>query len=329
MVGAGLMGRWHARTIERSGGTIVAVVDHHMERARELAARHRGSRATDDLAAALEMNGARVGHLCTPAESHVDLAEQCLSAGCHVVVEKPLAPTAAATQRLLDQAASGGLLVCPVHQFLFQRGVQRARGLVELIGPLRHIDTVACSAGGAGRSAAAHDDIVRDILPHPLSLFASFTEGPIGSIEWRALHQAPGELRAWGEIDGVSLALTVSLSGRPTRNSLRLVGEAGTVHVDLFHGYSVLERGAATRTHKATRPFALAAATLWAATVNMAARTARWEPAYPGLRELVRGFYRAVRNGGPAPISARETIEVAGARDAVMQLMSDTARVRT
>lgn len=329
VVGAGLMGRWHARTIERSGGTIVAVVDTDMERARELAAKHRGSRATDDLAAALEMNGARVGHLCTPADSHVALAEQCLAAGCHVLAEKPLAPTATATRRLLDRAASAGLLVCPVHQFLFQRGVERARSLVGMIGPLRHLDTIACSAGAVGRSAAAHDEIVRDILPHPLSLFANLTGGPIGSIEWRALHHAPGELRAWGEIDGVSLALTVSLSGRPTRNSLRLVGEAGTVHVDLFHGYSVLERGAATPTRKALRPFALATATLRAATVNMAVRTTRWEPAYPGLRELVRGFYRAVRNGDAAPISARETIEVARARDAVMRRMNSTASVPT
>ena len=46
-------------------------------------------------------------------------------------MEKPLAPDAALTETLLAAAADRGRLLVPVHQFLFQRGVQRllsARG---------------------------------------------------------------------------------------------------------------------------------------------------------------------------------------------------------
>ena len=35
-------------------------------------------------------------------------------------------------------------------------------------------------------------------------------------------------------------------------------------------------------------------------------RVARWEPAYPGLRELIRAFYAGVATGGAAPISEAE-----------------------
>ena len=115
--------------------------------------------------------------------------------------------------------------------------------------------------------------------------------------------------------------ILVSLSGRPTRNSLRIVGDKGSLHVDLYHGFSVLERGAVSRRHKALRPFARSLRTLGAAGANLIARTARWEPAYPGLRELVKEFYGAVEGARPAPISAEESLDVARARDTVIRIM--------
>jgi predicted dehydrogenase len=275
--------------------------------------------ATDDLAEALRSAEARIGHLCTPTACHVPQARQLLAAGCHVIVEKPMAATGRSTEELLAAAASRSLMICPVHQLLFQRGVARAEALRQDVGPWRHIDAVACSAGGVAAPAAAQDDIVEELLPHPLSLFARLAGPSVAAANWSVLRPHPGELRAWGSCDGVSYAMTVSLAGRPTRNSLRLIGEQGTVHVDLFHGFAVREGSAVSRARKLMRPFVLSASTLASAAVNLALRTARWEPAYPGLRELVGGFYEAVARGGPPPISAGETLDVARARDQILQ----------
>jgi predicted dehydrogenase len=317
VVGAGLMGSWHAAASVRSGARLAVVVDRELARARRLAARHRGCRATTELDTALAESSVRVFHLCTPAATRVPLATRVLEEGRHLLVEKPMAPTAPATGVLQDLARSRGVLLCPVHQFLFQPGVRRAQHLCATIGPVRHLDAVTCSAGAEGRSAEDQDAI----LPHPLSLFAALTGVPLADLEWRLVHRLPGELRGVGSAAQVSLGILVSVHGRPTRNTLRIIGERGTVHVDLYHGFAVLESGTASRFRKVMRPLSLSARTLVSSGLNLLARTWRWEPAFPGLRELVRCFYRAIAEGGEAPISSSEALAVAAARDAMLRQM--------
>jgi hypothetical protein len=76
-----------------------------------------------------------------------------------------------------------------------------------------------------------------------------------------------------------------------------------------------------SRRRKVAHPFLLAGGTLWSAAANLAARAARREPAYPGLRELVSRFYAAVRYDTEPPVAAAETLAVAAARDALLALM--------
>jgi hypothetical protein len=111
--------------------------------------------------------------------------------------------------------------------------------------------------------------------------------------------------------------MLISLAGRPTRNTLRLVGAGGTAHLDLFHGFSTVESGAVSRSRKIVRPFSHAVTTLGAAAANLARRAATREPAYPGLQRLVEGFYAAVSRGAPPPIDTAEIRDVALARDRI------------
>ena len=112
-----------------------------------------------------------------------------------------------------------------------------------------------------------------------------------------------------------SVEILVSLGGRPTRNELRLIGEHGTVFIDFFHGFAVVEGDTVSRAHKIAHPFLEAGATAGAAAVNLANRALRSQPAYPGLRELLTATYAAIRDGGPPPVTPGETLAVARARD--------------
>ena len=116
IVGAGLMGRWHATYASRAGATITAVIDRDSEAATRLAKRFGAATDAADVDAV---------HICTPLESHAELVRAALDAGRHVLCEKPLAPSLAETQALLDRAQEQGRVLCAVHQFPFQRGYRR------------------------------------------------------------------------------------------------------------------------------------------------------------------------------------------------------------
>ena len=313
IVGAGVMGRWHADAARRAGGTVVAVVDRDLRRAEFVATRHRGCRAVRNLGEALDR--VDVVHICTPTDSHALLATQALEAGCHVLLEKPLAATGDAVAALLALARSRDRLICPVHQFLFQDGMQAAMRALPRIGPLCHIDVRMCSAGGAGADSAVRDRIAYEILPHPLALLARLLPESLAGFDWTVRHPEPGEIRALGQYGRLTASITISMAGRPNINRVDLIGHSGTVDIDWFHGFAVRHDGRASGIRKMTRPFAFAASTATMAAANLARRAFRWEAAYPGLRPLVARFYGAVRGTGAVPISESETLAVARACD--------------
>ena len=315
IVGAGLMGRWHAHAARRAGARVSAVIDSERRRADALAARHRGCRAFSELGESLDLLD--VVHVCTPTDSHVTLATQALAAGRHVLVEKPLAQTAQSTEALLGLAASRAVLVCPVHQFVFQDGVTTALRMLNAVGPLRHIDITICSAGAEGADPAVRDRIAREILPHPLSLLARLLPDSVPHLHWSVWHPAAGEIHAATEAQAVTVAMRVSMSARPTTNRMQIMGQHGTIHVDLFHGFALRQHGAVSRRTKLIQPFAYATMLAGLASANLVRRGYRGERAYPGLHRLVAEFYAAVTGGARCPITASETLAVARAYESL------------
>lgn len=301
------MGRWHAHAARRAGASVVAVVDADPHRASQMIVHLPGARVAARLTDVLDLVDAV--HICTPSQTHVSLATEALEAGCHALVEKPLAPTEEATAALLDLAARRNVCVCPVHQFPFQRGVHDAIARLPVIAPLRHVLFRICSAGAVGRDPA---QVALDILPHPLSLLTRLSPS-IEAVAWSLRQPVVGEIGALGQVGDFTVSVLISTAGRPTTNVMELIGAGGTTYVDLFHGFSVTHLGRVSRWHKATQPFVVATRTMRTAAVNLAGRAWRREPAYPGLRRLLSLFYDAVRGDGPCPITPAEVLAVARA----------------
>lgn len=313
IVGAGAMGRWHAAAARRAGASLEAAVDLDRAKAAALSA----AATFDDVAQALAARPVEVAHVCTPVETHADVTRAVLAAGAHAVVEKPLAPDERTTVELLALSTAAGRLLVPVHQFLFQDGFRRVADRLPELGTIVDVGLVAATAG-AQLTGADADAVADEILPHPLALFErllpSSTHGP-----WRASRPAPGELRASAVSGETTLWIAITTRGRPTRNELVVTGTAATAHVDLFHGFAVVEGGGPTRASKLARPFLRGSATLARAGANATRRAIRRETAYPGLRRLIEETYAAVADARPAPIAPDETRAVAAARDAILQ----------
>lgn len=311
----------HARASSRAGARLVAVCDLDESRARALAG---GAPTFATLDALLATVQADVVHLCTPVEAHADAIVAAVGRGAHVIVEKPAAADAASTHAALEAAARAERTVVPVHQFLFQQGVRRLLARRSDLGRLVRCAFVAASAG-AERTGVSPARLVAEVLPHPLSIFARLSPVDLAALDWTVVAPAPGELRALTIAGDLTLDITITSSGRPTRTLLEVTGTEATGVADLFHGFAVLDRGRATRVRKLTRPFTTSTSTLAAASANLVLRSARRETAYPGLEQLVRTTYDAIAGRGPLPIAPAEVVAVAEARDRILRAVGAAA----
>ena len=155
IVGAGLMGQWHAAAARQAGARVLAIVDPDAVAGQRLASRF-GAVVLPSIERLIETAvQPTVAHVCTPAASHVDLVHQLFERRLHVVCEKPLAPDAGSVTRLYTLAAQAARQLCPVHQFTTQRGFTQALARLPEIGELRRIAFVFHSPGIGDRSSQA------------------------------------------------------------------------------------------------------------------------------------------------------------------------------
>lgn len=110
ILGYGLAGRsFHAPLIAAVPGLrLTAVVTADATRAAQARAEHPGVLVLPDAEALWASALADVVVVATPNRTHVALARAALEAGLHVVVDKPLAPTAAAARALIGEAERCG-----------------------------------------------------------------------------------------------------------------------------------------------------------------------------------------------------------------------------
>jgi predicted dehydrogenase len=322
IIGAGPMGRWHADAVSRIGGVVRLIVDPNEAARNALGKKHPGARVESVVEAAGLATNADVAHVCTPLATHLRVTTELIEAGIHVLVEKPFTANATDARAIVDLAAKRGVLVCPVHQFLFQDGVRDLCSWLPELGPVRRLEFSTCSAGAVGGDAAAQDALIAEILPHPLSLVNELLQVQASDLDWQVVHPVPGEFRAIASVKNTVVDVAISAHGRPTENVLRVIGENGSATADLFHGFASRLSPDVSRAAKIAKPFTTSARTFAAAAANLARRAARGESAYPGLRELVRDFHNAAQAGGTSPIGSKAIVDVSIARDFLVSALS-------
>lgn len=321
IVGAGLMGRWHLDAARRAGGVISVVVDHDLARARSLAPRGALLATQLDELDGLEID---VVHICTPLVSHAELIISALRRSAHVIVEKPAVADEQSARMVMREAKIADRSVIPVHQFVWQRGMQQVITRQHEIGPLCHVEFITCSAGADHRPGTPLDTIVAEIVPHGFAIARALTAEPVGTLPWQLHRPRAGEWRLTANIpSGCSLAIVVSLHARPTFAACRVLGERGSATADLFHGFAVIEPPLATRGYKIRRPVTTGIRQVIHSVGSLALRAARQEMAYPGLRPLCQQSYDAFFRGGELPFRSDELIDVAVARDIALALVPD------
>lgn len=309
------MGRVHARAAREAGAEVAFVGDSDRARAAELA-RAFSARA-EDVDVILRSGIVDVLHVCTPPATHGEILRRALEAGVHVICEKPVAGTAAELRDLFAIAEQRQVLLCPVYQFLFQRGSLSAISSLGSLGAIHHMTAEMFTAGADGVNARGRGELALDILSHPLSLSRAFGASGLGDVDWHAAVAAEGEMTVSGVCGSAVLTYVISTRGRPTSNMFRVIGGRGTVTLDLYHGFSFSEHLAPSRVSKLVRPFASSALQFAGALVNGARRVVKQETEFPGMRDLISRFYGSVTGRQCAPVTPEFAMDVAAARDAI------------
>src|SRR5215475_8244425 len=104
--------------------------DLDIERARAVVGPYTTVRPTDSYDAILSDPDVDAVAIATPAATHFDLVRSALEAGKHVLVEKPLTPSAAEGDKLASLALQSGLVLMCDHTYCYTPAVQRIRELI-------------------------------------------------------------------------------------------------------------------------------------------------------------------------------------------------------
>jgi predicted dehydrogenase len=143
VVGLGSFGRLHALTLAGlAEAELVALVDSRETALAELRPQLPDVRAWTSLTDALTQAEADAWIIATRTESHIPLTEQVLTSGAYVLIEKPLAESAAAARRLEPLVAANSGRVMLGHILLFAAEVRHLLQEVRRRGPLIHFHLV-------------------------------------------------------------------------------------------------------------------------------------------------------------------------------------------
>jgi UDP-N-acetylglucosamine 3-dehydrogenase len=175
VIGVGAMGRNHARVYQEIPDVeLVAVADLDETSAQE-AARLRGGESYTDYRVMLEEQQPDVLTVAVPTQHHCQVVLDVLEAGCHVLVEKPIAATLEEGRRMVERAAKLGRVLAVGHVERYNPAIiELKRRLVD--GKLGRIFQIHARRLGPFPSRVQDVGVVVDLAPHDLDIMRYLTD---------------------------------------------------------------------------------------------------------------------------------------------------------
>jgi predicted dehydrogenase len=252
LVGCGAISDWHRRALEKVPAFEVrAAVDPVRERA-EAVAKETGAAAYASLDDALAAGGFEAAALLVPHHLHEQLSLRAFGAGLHVLLEKPMAPTLAACDRILAAATRADRVFLLAENAQYWPEVRIARELIAA-GAIGDVITaearmffppIPAYYGGAGawrlERAAAGGGVAIDTGSHsirPLRMWLGEVDEVVAAME-RPYARMEGESLARALLrfrTGVVATLDLLLHDGPLagQDLFRITGAKGEITIGL------------------------------------------------------------------------------------------------
>lgn len=271
-----------------------------------------------------------VVHVLTPPHTHVQIVGDCLGAGAHVIVEKPVAPTRTEFRQLWDLAQSRNLRLVEDHNYRFNEPVLEIERMVArgALGDVREAEVrmalgIRKPGGRYADENLPHPShgmpagVIHEFLTHLCYLLLRFV--PL----WRDADSAgpPRIAAAWSNHGGGPLfkyddldALVVAgpVHGRirftshaaPDCFTVTVRGTRGWVETDLFqpHLRVVVPRPGGAQLSPLVNQLANGAGLMKAGVSGFRNKVLQKTP-YEGLRTFLGVTYEAIAGGTEPPVT--------------------------
>lgn len=331
IVGCGGAAQWHISSMLKIKNVeLVATCDMNEDLARRVARRFNISKYYSDFNKMLLEEKVDLVDICTPPQTHLALSVQAMEAGCHVLMEKPMALSFKEANEMAEVAKAKQVELGVVHNELFLPVVMRARSMVskKVIGDLVGISITDSIPRDndmlLNREHWCHrlpGGIFGEMLPHPLYLATAF----LGRLEPIAVHSrklgsydwlAADELRVILEGENGMATITESVNWPKDMMVLDIFGTKMSLHVDIWGAvmtkYAVESRGCFSRgLENLELSFQRLAGTASTA-FNVISGRFRG-----GHHTFIEKFINSLQSGTEAPVTVEEAKEVVRLYEAI------------
>lgn len=184
--------------------------------------------------------------VCTPPQIHAPIAIEALEAGCHVLMEKPMALTVADCDKMINAAKRNNRKLCVVHNVLFHPPLIKARELFRqgAIGDFRGMRILLADPKDEmimRKDYWVHKlpgGVIGETGPHPIYLSLAFLKN-VRNVEVFTHNYLEHEWAKYDEIrieleaDNGMSSIAVSYSGNRYAAEVEIFGSEGALYVDL------------------------------------------------------------------------------------------------
>lgn len=186
VIGCGYWGSKHVRVLPSIEGVgRVVAIDHNQRILDALSERYSCFRYSRSLSEVVDILDAVV--VATPPRTHSRVARAALEAGCHVLVEKPLATSVTEAEELVELADRCGLVLMAGHTFEYNPAVWKLRELIQQgeVGQVFHVNTARLNLG----LYQGDVNVLWDLAPHDVSILNYILDSrPSAVSAWAGAH---------------------------------------------------------------------------------------------------------------------------------------------
>ncbi len=326
IIGCGFVSESHISCLQRLHDIeIVGVADSDAAAASRVAGKFGIPGVFPDTESLLSETLPEVVHLLTPPQTHAKLALEAMCKGCHVLLEKPMAPCSTEANAILAGAREHGVALSICHNFLFLPCVMVARRMLEdgALGKLVGVD-ISWRPSARGLHVGWTDELLggalHEIMPHAVYLQRAFV-GELVSIAGISRRggdvRGPScEIRVLLDAESGSSQIEISPSAEPKQFLMRVAGTKMTLQIDLSANTLVKVRK-------------LGEGKLWKAIMNVDQAAQLLIGTFGSALSLLRGditnghfpliqtFYRSLREGTDLPVTGEDGCATVAALDSI------------